>query len=58
MPRFPESCASCSATGVPVSPGSAVMPADSATHEVVSANTLPFFWSMTSIVESQVLVSA
>ena len=43
MPKLPESWASCSATGVPVSPGSAVMPADSATHEVVSAKTLPFF---------------
>ena len=43
MPKLPESCASCSATGVPVSPGSAVIPADRATHEVVSAKTLPFF---------------
>ncbi len=43
IPKLPESCASCSATGVPVSPGSAVIPADSATHEVVSASTLPSF---------------
>ena len=51
---MPESWVSCSATGVPVSSGRAEMAAESAMVEVVSASTLSFLASITSMVLLQV----